>query len=183
MLASSFSNVQINNHQEFLENHEFAIDDDDDGLEDFVPSSLTDLLTDKERQRRGSRPSSSAHPTLNSANPRMSFSNANTAIWASNSPRTFARRHLGDVDGLSLNGDSVVGYGSPLRSSFSLSSNNGTINSSFNGMALPPPIGTPEGGSSYMASYKSQLLANNSHQQSKSSLVVGVGSSVLLMTA
>ena len=42
-----------------------AIDDEEDGLayqEDYVPSSLTDLLTPQERERRGSRPSSSATP-------------------------------------------------------------------------------------------------------------------------
>lgn len=193
VLANSFSNVQINNHQEFLENHEFAIDDDDDGLEDFVPSSLTDLLTEKERQRRGSRPSSSTHPVFNGVNTRASFSNATPDIWASSSPRTFARRHhLGDIDGMSLNGDSVTSYGSPLRSSFSVSnsssnnvntgsaatSNNININNNNSGTPLQPPIGTPDG-TSFMSSYKNQALMHSSSHQSKSSLLTGVGSSVL----
>lgn len=55
---------------------DFAIedDDDDDNLayqEDFVPSSLTDLLTPQERQRRGSRPSSS---DIWTSSPRLSIS-------------------------------------------------------------------------------------------------------------
>jgi CCCH-type zinc finger/Zinc finger C-x8-C-x5-C-x3-H type (and similar) len=43
---------------------DFAIDDDDPFEEDFVPSSLTDLLTPQERKRRGSRPSSSLSHTV-----------------------------------------------------------------------------------------------------------------------
>lgn len=46
---------------------DFAIDDDDPFEEDFVPSSLTDLLTPQERKRRGSRPSSSLAHTLPSS--------------------------------------------------------------------------------------------------------------------
>lgn len=225
MLMGSLSNMKIpengsqgfngTSHQEFLENHEFAIDDDDnpdnnDGLEDFVPSSLTDLLTDQERQRRGSRPSSSNHPAFalhqlhhqlsgngTTSNHRQSFNNGNgnPDIWGSSSPRTFARRsHLEEPN--VINGDGAVGYGSPLRSSFSVSNNNGS--SSLQNQVQQAPIGTPDG-SSYMASYKSQTLGHNhslsqaslppvgtpitsglgSLGLSKTSLTTGVGSSVL----
>lgn len=172
-LINSVSNLWIGENPEFLKTHEFAIDDEGDGLEEFVPSSLTDLLTNDELQRRSSKSSSTVHPILNIVNPRISFSNGTSDIWGSNSPRTFARRQKGDVDRTNVNGDPVSGIS--LRSSFSISNSGNTGN----GTPFLSAIGTPDGGSSFIASYKSHLLANSGNQHSKSTLMVGVGSSVL----
>ncbi|CAN6657379.1 hypothetical protein TRVA0_029S01728 [Trichomonascus vanleenenianus] len=75
---------------------ESAIEDEDYG-EDFVPSSLTDLLTPQERQRRGSRPSS--------------VSASHYDIW-NNSPRraVLGTSHGGSNVHTPTNGGSVMGH-------------------------------------------------------------------------
>lgn len=172
-------------HQDMMADNEFAIDDDDDetkndGLEDFVPSSLTDLLTEQERRRRGSRPSSTTNPLLMSSSPHLlhplhqshhartpSADAGASNTWAT-SPRLLAqqqaRRALDDdyLGGAAALAGSTppIGGGHSLRASFSLSNgmavnidNNNNVNGS---SSYPAPIGTPERGSgSYMSSYKS----------------------------
>ena len=125
LLAASFSSATID---------ECAIDDEDDGLayqEDFVPSSLTDLLTPQERERRGSRPSSTATPVsfTTTSIPTQQTSSVvvgNSEIWSS-SPR-LATRKTRDNSFSEL-------AGSPLRHTY------------------PAPIGTPERSSSLLKQF------------------------------
>jgi hypothetical protein len=125
LLATSFSSVTVD---------ECAIDDEDDGLayqEDFVPSSLTDLLTPQERERRGSRPSSATTPvsfatTLIPTQQTSSVVVGNSEIWSS-SPR-LATRKTRDNSFSEL-------AGSPLRHTY------------------PAPIGTPERSSSLLKQF------------------------------
>lgn len=125
LLAASFSSAAID---------DCAIDDEDDGLayqEDFVPSSLTDLLTPQERERRGSRPSSAATPvSFATASIPTHQSNSvlvgNSEIWSS-SPRLASRKTCD-------NSFSEIA-GSPLRHTY------------------PAPIGTPERSSSLLKQF------------------------------
>lgn len=140
---SSMSSTSIND--------ECAIDDDDDGLacqEDFVPSSLNDLLTPQERERRGSRPSSAATPVSFAVPPQQTSIPSGSAIpnndiWAS-SPRFATRRRDDSFSEIA---------GSPLRQSFSVT-NSITSNLQVPQHSYHPPIGTPERTSSSSFAFK-----------------------------
>jgi hypothetical protein len=111
-----------------------VFDEDDQIEEDFVPSSLSDLLTPQERERRGSRPSSMLHQT----NP--FHGSATTDLWASSSPR-YPRHSFSDLSQSPMR--VLEPIGTPDRSSIGAGTSNGIVSSSarsFNYMNMLSPV-------------------------------------------
>lgn len=203
MLMSSLSSTSISSNSQStlpLNGGDCAIDDgdeddlgndvnNDDGLEDFVPSSLTDLLTEQERKRRGSRPSSSTvPPTLNqslhqpsplskSVSTGLNNSKAGTDaqsstnhkysddVWSS-SPKVVGNNHWKSSVDESFNPE--VSYGSPFRNSTSSYVSSSAINTHNSSVYNPAPIGTPE-----RSSYMSSRIGPNQNNSSFTNTIVG----------